>query len=465
MLNIEKQNKNPNPSSENIPKTIKLNATRKKDDIKPDNEKLQNANNVESESIYTDPKNYIRVKTDHFFIGHRVLANKTKVIDLIPWKTTTIKSDFGSNGHRFREIKKYVNFVNVPDNTETYQREILNCYNLYDPPKYLPVYGNFETTINFLTHLFRDKLDLVLDYLSIIYKIPSQNLPVICIVSKTQETGKTTFLKWLNEIYGNNSIILGNEDFQNKFNSHYASKLISGIDESFIEKKIIKEKLKRLTTDDKIQLEAKGKDQIKIDFIGKFILLSNNENNFMEMTDEDNRFFVVNAPPIQIKDPNILEKLKNEIPAFLYFLNTREIINPKTRRLWFDPKLYETEAMKKVIVSTRSRVEKGLITLLSGLFGYDETIQEIKITPVALSEQLEKQLKGFNGLQIEIEKTLKESWNLKPEHLQKFNYPIEDRTIEPDENGKMVANYTITWIRRTGTPYTITRDFINNREN
>jgi hypothetical protein len=50
---------------------------------------------------------------------------------------------------------------------------------------------------------------------------------------------------------------LGNEEFSTNFNSLYASKLIVCIDESFIDKTIIKEKIKRLTTSDSINMEAR----------------------------------------------------------------------------------------------------------------------------------------------------------------------------------------------------------------
>ena len=39
--------------------------------------------------------------------------------------------------------------------------------------------------------------ELGLDYVQLLYQQPTQILPILCLVSKKNETGKTTFAKWL----------------------------------------------------------------------------------------------------------------------------------------------------------------------------------------------------------------------------------------------------------------------------
>jgi len=58
-----------------------------------------------------------------------------------------------------------------------------------------------------------------LDYLTILFLKPAEKLPALCLVSKEQKTGKSTFLHWLQKIYGDNAVILGNEDFSSNFNT------------------------------------------------------------------------------------------------------------------------------------------------------------------------------------------------------------------------------------------------------
>ena len=414
------------------------------------------------ELLEKESKKYVRVRTDYYKISFTITSKKEKAPALFYWKKGTITEDWGRD--IIKLIRKYDSFVNVPDNTSNYKTEFSeegnNYFNLYTKPKYFPSVGSIETTKLFLMHIFRDKLEFILDYLKILYEQPVQKLPVICLISKEQETGKTTFLRWLCTIFDGNGIILGNEDFSNKFNSHYVGKLVIGIDESFIDRNLIKEKIKRLVTDPSINMEAKGRDQVKVDFNGKFILLSNKETNFIQMEDEDNRFFVCKVPVIETKDPDIETKLENEIPAFLYYLQQRTLFHQRKTRLWFEPKDYETAALKKIVMSTRSKVEKEMIAWLEGIFDFDENLSEITVIPVKLATQIQQNLKSINGLRSEIEHILKDNWNLIPEKNQKFYHPIlKEEYNEYEKTMVSIIQYDI----HTGKPYKVTKSFLNSK--
>ncbi len=407
---------------------------------------------------------YIRVATDYYRLSHMLNARKQSVPVQQLWRKGAIAGDFGKE--IFRYIKKYVAFVNIPDNSETYLKEHLNngdaYFNLYEQIKFVPAPGDLTITLKFISRIFQDKLEIILDYLKILYENPTQNLPVICLVSKIQETGKSTYMMWLCSIFGRNAIILGNEEFSTNFNSLYASKLIICIDESFIDKTIIKEKIKRLTTTDTINMEAKCRDSIRMDFFGKLILLSNTEDNFIKMDEDDNRFFVVKVPQLTPLDfiPDLMTHLEDEIPAFLHMLRTRNMVYPKKSRLWFDPKVYETEALSKIRINTRSIVQKEMIRWCEDIFAFDEAGDQIHVIPKKLAEELEKSLRQVSGLATQITHILKEEWKLSQATNGKFKFPS---VIDDYDATEQMRVSKISFTRNTGKYFTITREFIDSK--
>ena len=418
-----------------------------------------------SSILMREGEKYIRVATDYYRLSHILNARKQSAPVQQLWRKGAIMGDFGKEIFRF--INKYVAFVNIPDNSETYLKEHLYngdaYFNLYEQMKFVPAPGDVTITMKFLSRIFQDKLDIILDYLKILYENPTQNLPVICLVSKIQETGKSTYMKWLCSIFGRNAIILGNEEFSTNFNSLYASKLIVCIDESFIDKNLIKEKIKRLTTSDSINMEAKGRDSIRMDFFGKLVLSSNTEDNFIKMDDDDNRFFVVKVPELTREDfiPDLMDRLVKEIPAFLYMLKTRQMVYPRRSRLWFDPKVYETDALARIKVNTRSMVQKELLRLFEDIFAFDEVGDQIYVTPGRLAKELEKSLKLISGLPSQISYILKEEWHLTPAKNNKFEFlSIVDNYS--DSERMMVSQISKT--KTTGTYYTITREFVDSKK-
>ena len=89
------------------------------------------------------------------------------------------------------------------------------------------------------------------------YKNSIQILPVLYLVSKERETGKTTFLNWLKSIYEHNMTYNKNEDFRSQFNSDWASKLIIAVDEVLLDKLEDSERIKNLSKARTFKTEAK----------------------------------------------------------------------------------------------------------------------------------------------------------------------------------------------------------------
>jgi len=415
---------------------------------------------------------YMRVGTDYYQHGYTFSKKREKSPAIIKWKKGEINVDHGNIKHFLGMIPKYLGFVNVPDNTGKYEQIIEGCYNRYYKLEHqLAPGGTHEATINFLKHIFGKYYDVGIDYLTILYRYPYQNLPVLCLVSKLRDTGKSTFLFWLKAVFGYNAIILGNEDFSSNFNSLWASKLLICVDETFIDKKIVLEKVKRLCTDSSINQESKGKDQVSESFIGKFILNSNNEDNFINIEDEENRFFVINVPVPEKRRNDLLNEMKEEIPSFLHFLSTRKITHPNVSRLWFQSELYKTEALRKVVLSSRSVIEKEMINYFSDIYNYlPETESEIKFTPKMIKEQIEKQLKNYNGLQTHIERILRDNWRMSPGKNSSFDFPYLDIKDTHDGGGFSPINNTgkelvLKYINVKGQYYIMTREQINEISN
>jgi len=63
-------------------------------------------------------------------------------------------------------------------------------------------------------------------------------------------------------------------------------------------------------------------------------------------------------------DTSFLQKLKDEIPAFLYHLQHRNLTTKEESRMWFSPSLIRTDALEKIIRCNRSRIELDMAELL-----------------------------------------------------------------------------------------------------
>lgn len=287
-------------------------------------------------------------------------------------KSTII--DDHTNGNKndiaqfIRNIPKYEAFCNVPNHI-AFNQTPNRCYNLYAPFEHLPDdTDDCAATLDFLKHIFQEHNELGLDYIQILYQNPTQILPILCLVSKENSTGKSTFVKWLKAIFTQNCTVIGNDDLANAFNANWVSKLIIACEESFIEKKVIIEKIKALSTADKIQMNAKGKDQVEIDFFGKFILLSNNETNFIYASDDDIRYWVRKVPKPTTDKVNLLQELIDEIPAFLDFLNRRTLSTANESRMHFHPNLLKTDALTRLRETSKPKIQKELEGKLKEMF-------------------------------------------------------------------------------------------------
>lgn len=303
---------------------------------------------------------YMRVGTTLYKVVNQPCANGGYEKKRVVWNNSTLRQDYGKN--YLATVPKYDGFCTVPN--LNYQKEIEGFLNLYEPIEHKPQQGDFSHIQSLMRHIFGEQYELGMDYMQLLYLQPTQKLPIVLLVSEERNTGKSTFLNFLKAVFENNVTFNTNEDFRSQFNSDWAGKLLIVVDEVLLNRKEDSERLKNLSTTFTYKVEAKGKDRTEIAFFAKFVLCSNNEYLPILIDAGETRYWVRKIMPLQSDDTNFLQKLKAEIPAFLYFLTQRELSTTQESRMWFNPRLTHTAALQKIIRSNRNRLEIEMTELL-----------------------------------------------------------------------------------------------------
>lgn len=412
--------------------------------------------------VPADASQYMRVGNDYY--KWIPLPNKYGDTEYIyrGRNVGVIQSDHGKDF--LRHIPKYEAFCNKPSHL-AFQPVINNCYNMYGPFEHEPEEGSIDVTMNFLKHIFGtdpikykhpntredciiNELDLGLDYIQLLYQRPTQILPILCLVSRENQTGKSTFCKFLKMIFTSNAAIVGNADLVNDFNASWAGKLLIICDEAKIDKQHVIEKIKALSTADKIFMNAKGKDQAEIDFFGKFIFNSNYEEEFIYANENDIRFWVRKVPVIPRINTQLEEQLQAEIPAFLHFLNTRKMASENLTRMWFHEDQLKTDALRKIVERNRPTIEKEIRYNLRELFYLIEDT-EIKMTIKDIQQEF---LRNKSIDSDYIRRILKDY--MKVDHESKKS----ERYSYPRLQNEMIAGNvesSVHWVKgKVGRPYT-----------
>lgn len=390
-------------------------------------------------------KEYIRVGTEYFKEVLCPLMSGDNMKSLIKWNKATIIDDFGKDS--LKAIKKYETFCTFPSHIN-YQREINNFYNKYEPLSYcVNEKGDWKNIKLFLQHLFGVQYELGLDYLTILWKYPSQILPILCLVSVERNTGKSTFLKLLKLIFEGNMTINKNEDFRSRFNSDWAGKLIVAVDEVLLDKKEDSERIKNLSTSNHYKLEGKGVDKAEIEFFGKFILCSNNEENFIKIDDLEIRYWVIRVNPFAKENPDLLEQMRKEIVSFAYHLTHRKIETQRTTRMWFTKEQIYTKALDVLVRGNRTSIEKEIEEFLIDQFCTLE-LDELYYTTKDLHEQLN--LANIRVGKNYVSKIITDSFKLEPKNSSYNLYRLDLSNV-----GKKWSVYTEN---RKGRFYTFKRE-------
>jgi hypothetical protein len=333
---------------------------------------------------------YIRVGTDYFKMIKKKDRYNSENNLLKPWKKDEIKQDHGKN--LLSMIYKFDDFTIEPNNIE-YKPVVYNCFNLYAKFAHKPI--EHEVTINdipitmgLINHIFGEQWQLGLKYIKILYQYPKQIAPVLALVSTERETGKTTFLNWIQMLFGENSTLINPSDLTSNFNDAYATKNIIMIDETTIDKVHAIEKLKSLATAKTISVSQKFVSHYSVPFFGKIILCTNKESDFMRIDEEEIRFWVRKIKPINgKKNTNIETDLFNEIPNFLKYLLQIEEIDFSKSRMVFTKDEIETESLELVKEESKSWLRKEIEYLFIDFFDNNNAIDFVEVTPKDIKER------------------------------------------------------------------------------
>lgn len=398
----------------------------------------------------TDSIPYLRVGTTYYKTIEKPTISGDKLQILTKWSRETIIHDHEKK--YLSKIPKYDGFCCIPEHIN-YRKFIDGFYNLYNEIPFQPASGeiqkeNIPFSINFMSHIFGEQLEFGLDYIKILLLYPTQILPILCLVSKERSTGKTTFIKWMKEVFGLNMTYIKGDSFGSQFNSDWASMLLVAIDEVFFDKKEITERLKYLSTTNKDKIEAKGKDREEAEFFAKFILCSNNEDNFIQIDENEIRFWIRKINPIKQENTEFLKFLITEIPQFLKFLKDRKFSTQKFTRMWFTPAQIRTKALQKLVFKNANKLELKIIELLYEFFESNEE-QEINVVPQDILSMVNRMFRPTYWTRNDVRNVLKDSWKLEPQKngLTYIRYDI-------DFSGNFYQNNAV------GRFFSIKKDFI-----
>lgn len=373
---------------------------------------------------------FIRVGTDYFKVITKTDRYGVKRKIIKGWKKEEIKIDH--EGMLLKRIPKYDDFCIVPDNKDFHQT-VDNCYNLYNPFSHKPVYKpvskeDIPVSYNLMQHIFGDQLALGLNYMKVLYLHPEQALPILSLVSKERQTGKTTFLNWMHMIFGDNFIQINPEDLSSQFNSSYATKNIIALDETVIEKSHAVEKLKSIATAKSISVNQKFVANYAIPFFGKVILCTNKENDFMRIDEEEIRFWVRKVKSIDKINTNIEKQLSQEIPSFLRFISDLPEIDFSRSRMVFTSEEIKNDQLDSIKQESWSWLRKELAIFIDEFFSKNDGFSQFLATASDIKAKFFDRNNQVNSSYIL--KVLKDEMKMKQGELQRYSAFDSDPMIK-----------------------------------
>ncbi len=351
---------------------------------------------------------------------------KSPIVKLVP----TAKEDVKEECRNIALIPKFHLFVNIPDNTEKYTRHKTYknngietvCYNRYEQVNHDINPGDWPNIEKFLRHIFSGKntqgevlYDFGLDMIQHAFFRPMERMPVLVLASDERNTGKSTYLALMKAIFNENAVILDNERLAGKFTDHFVDKLIVGVEEVKVKLSdtLLKERIKNYATAPTVWCEPKGIKPYEINNYMHLVMCTNSETDFMQIDDDENRFAIIKVPKLTEDDPFIMQKMREEIGHFLFFLKNRKYHYPYDRsRFGFDPKVYETEGLKRIRERTENRVNKEIKQYLYESF-INFNVEELFFTPKDLAQEINRE-GGFSLSKTAVMDYLKYDLNMQP---------------------------------------------------
>ena len=378
-------------------------------------------------------KKYMRIGPDYFrLIKEGTYNNDGEKIRedeiLVPWKASEITRDF--NKDALSNLIKLDGFCNIPNHIN-YKQIVDNKWNLYSEIKHDAVSGDWKTIEKFLKHVFQDQYEMGLDYIQILYSMPYQKLPVLTLASKEEGTGKSTFGKLLYLIFQNNMTFVTPEDILGQWSSHWVSKLIVASEETFFDdKKGALDKIKNISTADKIMRNERFVNSNLIDCFVKFVFFTNHEDDFVKLNGGSSRFWIIKVKQIseEDKDTELGTKMQDEIPHFIHYLQNRTIANPKRDRMWFHPEQYKTEAFYNVVKNSEPSVIKDL------RIHFEDYFLRHNVDTLDFCVKDLRQFFGVSGNDFWLNKIIREYFNCQKQQFSlRYEFFTPNNTVNKDQ--------------------------------
>ena len=389
-----------------------------------------------------------RIGTTYYKIVRQPNAAGQLIERSIPWTIEAIRQDYGKDF--LANVPKYDGHCCVPSHLD-YRPVIGSFKNKYSPLSHIPTAGEWRCIDALVRHIFGDQYELGLDYLQILYTMPLQKLPILLLVSEERNTGKSTFLNFLKLLFEANVTFNTNENFRSQFNDDWNGKLVIVVDEVLLNKREDSERLKNLSTTYNYKMEAKGRDREEVSFFVKFVLCSNNEYLPVVIDPGETRYWVRKIPKLTTDDTSFLKKIRYEIPAFLHDLANRRLSTTEESRMWFDPKLIDTDALQKIIRANRNRVEVELAEVLTDIM----VTKGVGSVDFCLNDILN--LFDYQRVKADrtaLRKVVQDNWQLRPAP-NSLSYTTYQMGVFLNEPAYVES-------RKVGRYYTVTRQMLEN---
>ena len=222
-----------------------------------------------------------------------------------------------------------------------------------------------------------------LEYFWNLYDNPKQKMPFLGLVSNEKGTGKSTFLNFVKIIFEENASVVSANDFKSSFNDHYASSLVIYSDEHAEghDRIVIAQKFKMMITETNMRVEAKFGTPYTSKCYFKIIVVGNDEEMLTFIEKENTRYWIIKIDTFEGKeDHNYIDKLTQEIPAFLHHLQNEFEFRPSRGRLYFHPDEFQTEASRLIQENSKPSLMKEIEEYISDIFEANQNIEEVKYT-------------------------------------------------------------------------------------
>lgn len=220
-------------------------------------------------------------------------------------------------------------------------------------------------------HIFGEQWSQGLRYLALLVQRPYQSLPVLCLASKENATGKSTFVKLLRMMLGDCVGFYDETHLNSQFNN-YATSHVIAFEEIYNAKGAVN-KIKAMATCSTLPLNEKGKPVEQVEVAPHIIINTNNETDFITANQYDIRYWAIKVRPLKgayatissnreelDKVSDFDKQLMKEAKAFFAFLLTFPHIGEKKSRMWFAENEIRTSLLKAIRESSKSELAKNL---------------------------------------------------------------------------------------------------------